>query len=532
MVSTSVTSSQQFKVTALITGLFGIVYVVINAFVIGGDAFVKGLNDNLSVPLALITMAFAYRLWRRAGAGTNGRFLWGNMLAGWVFWAIAEILWAVFAFLGQEVPYPSWADFFWLVGYLPMGIGLFARVRSLPVKLDTRQQTAVWGISLGTLLFTAIFVLQPILQNSDPQRLLENTLNLAYPLVDLLQLIIVLYLFFAYVQGEYGFGWRLLLVGFIFHQLSGLIFAYASTADLYYPDSQANWISTLAVDVPYNVSYLFWLVGFYVMRLQLREYRTFELNILPELVPNAHILVFTKKDDVIIDVSHNFYRLFPIEDVKGKTLGDVLKLAQQDEYAIREKIRVEKKLIEQPVKVNSLSGASQTVSICGMAIYTPDGEYTGANFLLRAFVEDDSFDKQLTESEKSVVHYFLMHNITNENNEIKLLLLDYYLAQIKSLFNMALSEGGATMSQSLLDELHITAQKYGWQMQFNPQTILDGTLYPVPVLRSALPVLLETAKRFASRITDPGQVEAQLQKLHAQFGEAVLKNVERHERPD
>lgn len=532
MISASVTSSQQFKVTALITGLFGIAYVSINAFVVGGDAFVRGLNDNLSVPLALMTMVFAFKLWQRAGAGTNGRFLWGNMLAGWVFWAIAETLWAVFAFLGQEVPYPSWADFFWLVGYIPMGIGLFARARSLPVKLDIRQQAAVWGISLGTFLFTAIFVLRPILQNNDPQYLLENILNLAYPLVDLLQLIVVLYLFFAYVQGEYGFGWRLLLVGFVFHQVSGLTFAYASVTNLYYPDSQANWISTLAVDVPYNISYLFWLVGFYVMRLQLREYRTFELNTLPRLVPNAHILVFTKKDDVIIDVSHNFHQLFSADDVKGKTLGDVLKLSQQEEYAIREKIRVEKTLNEQLVQINSLSGASQTASICGMAIYTPDGEYTGANFLLRVFVEDDSLDKLLRESEKSMVHYFLMHNITNENNEIKLLLLDYYLAQIKSLFNIAFSEGGATMSQSLLDELHIIAQKYGWQMQFNPQTILDGTLYPVAVLRSALPVLLETAKRSVSRITEPGQVEAQLQKLHAQFGEAVIKNVKRYERPD
>jgi hypothetical protein len=169
--------------------------------------------------------------------------------------------------------------------------------------------------------------------------------------------------------------------------------------------------------------------------------------------------------------------------------------------------------------------------MCGVAIFSPQGEYSGANYLIRTHVEDIALDNKLSEAEKSEVRHFVTSNISNENNEIKQLLLDYYLGYIKSLFNMAFHEGGATMSQLLLDELQSTAKHFGWQIQLSPQTILDGNAYPVDVLRNALPVFLETAKRFVSRITDPDLVEAQLRELEAQIGETVHKNVAQYVKP-
>jgi hypothetical protein len=524
-------SNNQFKVAALITGALSTVYILINAFVIGGDAFIIGLNNSLAVPLAIVTLIFSVMLWQKVKSGTDSRFLWGNMIAGWFCWAIAEILWAVLAIGGQEVPYPSWADLFWLIGYIPMGVGLFARVRSLPVKPTSSQQALIWGFSLGTVIFTVIFVLLPIIQTNDPQRLLESILNLIYPLFDLVLLIIVLYLFFGYEQGAYGFGWRLLLAGFIIHQISNLLFSFASSSNLYYPDLRANWISTLAVDVPYNLSYVFWLIGIYMLRILLSEHRTFELNIQPKLVPNAHLLIYTKKDGTIIDVSHNFYSFFAHEEVKGKTLESVLEFTELEGSALKEKIRFEKKLCDRPIHIKNHSGISQESWLSGIAIFTPQGEYSGANYLIRMYVEDDALDNKLNESEKSEVRHFVTNNISNENNEIRQLLLEYYLAYIKSLFNVAFHEGGATMSQLLLDELQTVAKNYGWQIIFNPQTIFDGNAYPVDVLRNALPVFLETAKRFITRITGPDLVEAQLHELEAQIGETVHKNVARYEKP-
>jgi hypothetical protein len=97
---------------------------------------------------------------------------------------------------------------------------------------------------------------------------------------------------------------------------------------------------------------------------------------------------------------------------------------------------------------------------------------------------------------------------------------------------MAFHEGGATMSQLLLDELQYTAQLYGWQIKLNPQTILDGDAYSVDALRNALPVFLETSKRFVSRLTGQEDVDERLKELNGRIGESIHRNVERYGRPD
>lgn len=83
------------------------------------------------------------------------------------------------------------------------------------------------------------------------------------------------------------------------------------------------------------------------------------------------------------------------------------------------------------------------------------------------------------------------------------------------------------MSQSLLDELQATAQRHDWQMQFNPQTMLEGG-YPLHILQEALPILLETTQQFAARVTDPQTVDAHIQALNAQFGETVHQDIARY----
>lgn len=325
----------------------------------------------------------------------------------------------------------------------------------------------------------------------------------------------------------------MILIGFIVHQVSNLLFSYASAADLYYPDGKATLLSTLGVDVPYNISYVFWMMGIYLLSVLLKEHSAFRVSVNFKPVSNAHFLVFTKNDGSIIDISHNFYSFFTLENVKGKNLDSVVEFAQAEGRALKENIRVGKKFNDQLVHLRNPSGFLQDGLLCGLAIFSPQGEYSGANYLIRTYTENDhSLDGKLTDSEKSVVRHFMTHNISNEANEVKQLLLDYHLTYIKSLFNMAFHEGGATMSQLLLDELQYTAQLYGWPVKINPQTILDGEAYSLDTLRSALPVFLETSKRFVTRLTGPEEVDECLNELSAQIGDVVHRNVERYSRPD
>jgi hypothetical protein len=516
---------QSFKKAALISGAFSLVYILVNLFAIGGETFVKALNDNLTIPLAILTVYFSFRLWQQVGSSPKSRFLWRYMIVGWISWTIAEILWAIFSFSGKEIPYPSWADLFWLLGYIPMGLGLFRRARSLAVKPTSGQAIIIWGLMLGTVLFSLVLIIFPAIQNLTPESLVETTLNIIYPIFDLILLVIILYLSFAYEQGSYGFGWRLLLVGFFIHHFANLIFSVISTFDLYYPEGHLNLVSTLGTDVPYNLSYLFWILGLYLLRRLLREHQPFILDTLPKLVPNTQILIFTKNDGTIFDASRNFYRWHGREEIRGKTLGEALGLTHQAEAAINENIRLTKKLVDRSVRIAQPSGEIQEGWLCGMAIVTSQGEYSGANYLLRMVSPAGVLDNNLSDSEKSVARFLLNQNLCVETRQIRQLLLEYYLAQIKLLYNLAFQEGGAALTQSLLDELQAVAQKHSWPLLFKPQAILEQADYPLDLLRMALPVFLETASLYVTEITDEELVRTQLQTLKSQMGEALHQNV-------
>jgi hypothetical protein len=120
--------------------------------------------------------------------------------------------------------------------------------------------------------------------------------------------------------------------------------------------------------------------------------------------------------------------------------------------------------------------------------------------------------------------HLLAESGSSSDAEIGQFLSDYYLSYIRSLVELAFSQGGAVMSQALLDQLAETARTHNWLMRFNAQTVLENTNYPLPVLREALPELLETAKRFISEIMDPLIVEAHLQELSSQIDGTIHRD--------
>ncbi len=519
-------SNSHFKRATIAVAIFILILLAINVFLIGGDAFVRSFNSIPDAPLAIIVTLSAASIWRQMTAEKQRRRLWAGLVVGWALWTLAEIIWAFYSILGQEVPYPSLADLFWIVGYIPMGVALLAHIRTVPTKPTLSQNLIIWGVSAATILITSVFVFVPVVQNFDAQRLVESSLDLVYPLADLFLVIIVWRMFFILEKGDYGFGWRLVTIALMLMTFSDLSFAYATSQELYYPNMEANWFSRLVVDVPYTVSYLILFLGIYTLRILQSEQYPIELPAPPRTVPlYGHILIYTKSDNSVIAVSPNFDRLFEANAVNGRSLAEVLTISDQDGHAIFHKLRIEGKVADLPIQIRDRSGALQTIELCGVAILNSREEYSGANILLRVPVEEDrAFDEALSQDGRSMAKYLLNQSGSNYKAEIGQFLLDYYLAHIKALSKLVFHEGGKTMSQSLLNKLLEASTEHNWQMRFNPETVLDGD-YSLEVLRKALPILLETAKRYASGVTDPKIVGAQMQSLRMQFDEAVHRDV-------
>ena len=254
-------SNRKYVVPVSLLVLIGLVFLAVMAFNLGGDELMFTLGSVLNAPLAILITILAASIYRQMGIQKHPRGMWAGLVLCWALWAVAESLWFIFSLTGSEPPYPSWADLFWLLGYIPLLAGLISRFRSLPNKLTPLQGIITWLISLLIVVAAGFFVIKPTIEYWGEGSLLENLPNIIYPVADLIVAIIILRLFFSFERGDYGFGWRLIAVGFFLLTTADLVFTYATWEDLYYPDMQANLVSRLFVDAPYTLAYLFWGSG-------------------------------------------------------------------------------------------------------------------------------------------------------------------------------------------------------------------------------------------------------------------------------
>lgn len=407
-----------------------------------------------------------------------------------------------------------------------MGFGLYSRIREMPVKPSQIQKTVLWAISLATILFSVFFIFIPIIQNNDFTLWLESALNIIYPLGDLFVLLIVIRLIFVYRSGEYSFGWNLLTIGFILQSTSNLIFSYATSSGLYYPDLKVNFISGIIIDVPYNLSYLLWLFGLYALRITLSKHQPFEVIVQPNLMPNTSILVYLKGDDTAIGVSNNFANVFGTSDEPGKSLAKLINITEQDAQYILNKIRSERKIADQLIQVKNSFGNIQEAYVSGISTTSSNGEYSGCNLLFRILVENNyTLDEKLTSEQKLMAAYLRKKSGSNERVQIRKLLMDYYLTYLKQLYNLAFRTGGAQLGLAFLEHLQLTAKEHQWPLEFDLDSLLVNAEYELRLLREAFPILLESAKSFVAQLTDSNTVEIEMQSISSQFSEAVHESV-------
>jgi hypothetical protein len=206
-------------------------------------------------------------------------------------------------------------------------------------------------------------------------------------------------------------------------------------------------------------------------------------------------------------------------------MAQVLHIPEEVAQSVFDKVRSGEKK-EMLLSLKNRNGALLDLLVCGTTIFSPQGEYSGQNLLLRTLVESDyTLDDKLDAYQRSIVVYLQKSCGIDEDGEKKKLLLDYYLAYLKQLYNFVYHTGGGHLGVVFLANLEQTAREHQWQFQFDPQNPSDYSEYSLVVLRKELPVLVETARRFASQLTDPESVETEMQAISSQFSEDVHKNV-------
>ena len=512
----------------LVLIFLAVLNALINILGLGGDEFVITLNNSFVIVLSIGITVVSVIIMGQLVVENRKRSQWLGMLIGWGLWSLGEIIWAGLSYTNQEIPYPSWADLFWLIGYLPIGISLVSHIRGLLIKPNRLQKVAIWIFSFITILVTVVYVMIPILRDYEPGLLIETVINLLFLVFDLTILVMALVIIFSPQKGVYGHSWIWLSIGFALHSFSNNVFLFADYNGLYYPDLKINFLSSMVIDYSYNLSYLLWFTGVLVLRGLLKEYEHFTVDSRLRSIPNTNVLIFTDNKGIIMHSSENAYDIFPFVEGDKKIASEALGTTEADLSNYLKSIDENNLLPERKIQVTNRDGTQLDAWISGLGIRNPQKEFTGAIFLIRVFASLGASLKGFSEYQQTIFDNLLTQLGSNSEGQVKQMLLDYYYTFLKAIFDRSVVEGGVAMSDAFQAELQTTAKSNGFQIEFEQNGLHETSPQTLEELKTALPVLFATARQFMVNRTSELLASLLVKEVYARIDPAIHESVERY----
>jgi MFS family permease len=182
------------------------------------------------------------------------------MALGYILWAIAENLWDFYSYiLGVEFPGLSIADFFWIVGYIPMIAGFIY----CWIKFYNEQERKSFIISIALLASIVIsLVLFYILNNlilpyNADYNLLEQIVNVSYPILSSILFISSIIVYFLFEK-------QTIRTPMILISLSVLFAVFGDILYYNYAWTETYGIMGIFSDTFYVIEYLLSSIAFYL----------------------------------------------------------------------------------------------------------------------------------------------------------------------------------------------------------------------------------------------------------------------------
>jgi len=459
------------------------------------------INDVMSVLCALAATLLFLNVWLSTSNRDASKKIWSWMVIGLLAWTVAETIWAFYeVVLGQEVPYPSIADLFWLSGYAMICVALLTQYRLFQVTPSQQQKRMIAVLVVVFFLIGGFVILGPIIQGFDPEEILASLLNIAYPLFDLLLLVLALAVIFSLEQGRFVLSWHILGLGLVFLAAADLMFSYADWNEIYFPDSTLNGI-TLLIDTLYYVAYLTLGLAAYTYRLISNSLQSVTMDIVLRSLTRSNILVFVAPDGTVISLSDNFSNLVHSRGQNQyvkKPLCEALKIDQSVMADLIAKTIEHEALSTQPVMIRDVQGQPRDVWLTSLAVYNDQKALVCIALVFRTnLTPQDGEEHPLSEEQRMLVNYYLTQAGTyrsEENQVIK----TYFLEQISLLYSLIQQFSGTPVADKLLVYLNQVASRNEWQFTFTGQVIGIPNEYEGQTLAERVSVLLQEAKTFAT----------------------------------
>jgi len=205
------------------------------------------------IPLILSIVAL-FLLAAAHGFSTIAGKIWVLLGFGLTWWFVGDFVYAYFEYKGQ-LQFPSIADMFYIIGYVPITIGLMFQMFQLNIKLHHREKILSFICIILVTALIGFFVLYPTIAKMALTGVsaLAQIEGALYPVADIILLSIVIIVFGKLYHGKINVAWILILLGL----------ATITFADCLYLVSYSqgdNYLFNI-YDLAFIISYILILVG-------------------------------------------------------------------------------------------------------------------------------------------------------------------------------------------------------------------------------------------------------------------------------
>lgn len=163
---------------------------------------------------------------------SENRVLLMLITTAYFFWTLGESTWAYYELvLKEENPFPSFADVFYLVAFIPIIYSLVRKARSIEVPVRRSRLAFLLVLMLVITVLSSYLVLYPILISEEP--IVTLLVSLAYPLLDLILISSVFLLLGKYAGGLMERVWLIFATAMLCDGIADTLFSYEEWQETY-----------------------------------------------------------------------------------------------------------------------------------------------------------------------------------------------------------------------------------------------------------------------------------------------------------
>jgi len=233
--------------TTVVAAVIAVAFAVYYMLSQGWGQTLEISSDILFVLVSGCTTLISYL--SATKVGFKGRFAWTGwgLFLGIFLWFLGELVWTIYEVALQiPIPYPSFADIFYLAGYAPIMIAIVVFLYAFRDALVRRGVTmaAITGLSIVALIIALL--LYPLSVTSED--LLTKIFDMAYPTLDAGLLFLAVTMLFLHGSGTLAKGGEWISIGVFLTSVGALLFSLGTMQGWYY--------SGHPVELPYLWGYL------------------------------------------------------------------------------------------------------------------------------------------------------------------------------------------------------------------------------------------------------------------------------------